>query len=390
MPLNSGYAMRTLSILRALAAMGGPIDFVSFASEPVKDLEPLSSLCATVETVPLPHKQSSKASRYLGRAAALLLGKSYALHNFSSAEMRTVLERRLANEHYDLILADGLHVLFNLPETRVPVVLNSHNVEWLILDRYAALERNPAKRTYARIEADRLRDAERAACARITMALVCSACDGDLLRQLRADLPVFVVPNCVDVEPASAGDGASGGDSVPTLLFQGVMEWYPNFDAASFFVSKIFPAIKREVPQARFVIAGRNPPEHLRAECAKVAGVEVTGTVPDMKPYVARTTVAVVPLRLGSGTRLKILEAAAAGKPVVSTSVGAEGLDFQSGKEIVIADDPDRFARETVELLRDAGRRAAMGRAAHAKVLRNYSQDAVTQAFKAALATLKA
>jgi glycosyltransferase involved in cell wall biosynthesis len=166
------------------------------------------------------------------------------------------------------------------------------------------------------------------------------------------------------------------------------MDWYPNRDAVEFFVSAILPRLRAAVPEARFVVGGRNPSDEFRRRFAATPGIEFTGTVPDMRAEIAKAAVCVVPLRIGSGTRLKILEAAAMAKPVVSTRVGAEGLDFVDGKEIVLADEPKAFAGAVADLLRDASRRRELGQAARRRVEKCYSFPVLRTAVRAAFAGL--
>jgi glycosyltransferase involved in cell wall biosynthesis len=166
------------------------------------------------------------------------------------------------------------------------------------------------------------------------------------------------------------------------------MDWYPNRDAVEFFVRSILPIVRAEVPSIRFVVAGRNPPIHFVEELGANDGIEFTGTVPDMRAYLSAATVVVVPLRFGSGTRIKILEACAAGKPVVSTNVGAEGLGLEGGKEIILADDPAEFARSVITLLRDRSRRNAIARSARAVVVDRYSHPTLKRSLDELLSTL--
>ena len=168
------------------------------------------------------------------------------------------------------------------------------------------------------------------------------------------------------------------------------MDWFPNRDALEYFVRAIFPLVQKEVPGVRLIAAGRNPSPEFRARFADVSALEFTGTLPDLRPVIAKAAVCVVPLRIGSGTRLKILEAGAMGKAMVSTTVGAEGLDFVPGKEILIADDPAEFARNVVELLRDPARRKAIGEAARHRVLQDYDVTALERSIAAAFQRLAA
>jgi glycosyltransferase involved in cell wall biosynthesis len=213
------------------------------------------------------------------------------------------------------------------------------------------------------------------------VVLACSEVDARTFRRLRPDRPVVVVPNVVDVE----GDGWAGEGEAATLLYQGGLDWYPNRDAVWFFASRVLPHIRRAVPAARLVVAGRNPSAGFARRLARVPGVELAGPVEDMRTVLRRASLSVVPLRIGSGTRLKILEAAAAARAVVSTRLGAEGLGFVDGEEIVLADEPEALADAVVRLLGAPGRRAAMGRAAQRRVEQDYSLDVLVRGLARAL-----
>jgi glycosyltransferase involved in cell wall biosynthesis len=315
----------------------------------------------------------SRGNAYAARLSALLRKEAYAVCRFRSAAMRALISQSLNGSPPDLIVADSLYALVNVPATPVPIALNCHNVEWLILDRYARLERNPCKRLYADFEARNMRVAEHGACLRSVACMVCSEHDAELLRQICPDRAIYVVPNCIDTDAYVQQQVEPGLNSEPVLLFQGGMDWHPNRDAVEYFLNRIFPAIREQFPGARFIVAGRNPSAEFVRKNVAGGGVEFTGTVPDMQPYLARATLGVVPLRIGSGTRLKILEAAAAGKAIVSTTLGAEGLQFEAEREIILADDPQQFAVAVVALLRNAERRKRMGQAARQRVIEQYN-----------------
>jgi glycosyltransferase involved in cell wall biosynthesis len=260
-------------------------------------------------------------------------------------------------------------------------VLNNENVEHVILRRYLDRERNPAKVAYAWLEHRKMKRWEREVCARSTVAMACSAIDQDVLQALCPTLPITIVPNVVDLDPFDT----DVREDPLTILFQGGMDWYPNRDAVQFFTRKILPEIRRRVPGARFVVAGRNPAPAFVSTFADVQGMTFTGTVNDIRPFIAKAAVCVAPLRIGSGTRLKILEAAAMAKSVVSTRIGAEGLLLVPGEDIILADDADSFATSVAALLGDAPRRCAMGRSARARLERHYSRGALLGAIRQAL-----
>jgi glycosyltransferase involved in cell wall biosynthesis len=298
--------------------------------------------------------------------------------------MASQIAALLSEKAVDAILCEQTDLLTNLPaQLALPLVVDFHNVDYLIMERYVRFESNPAKRLYARLESRKLREWERRACHRASIAWACSEHDRALLQQLAPSLPMFVVPNVVDVDeyaPDSAEDPRK-------ILFQGGMDWYPNRDAVEFFVTQIFSLMQSKDPNVRFVVAGRNPPEEFRQRLSRVTGVEFTGTVPDMRAEIGSAAVCVVPLRMGSGTRLKILEAAAMAKPIVSTRLGAEGLEFLGGQEIVLEDEPRPFADAVLKLLSAATDRHRLGRAARKRAEQNYSFPALRSSLREALNT---
>jgi len=383
-PPNSGQAIRNLSILQALQSGGHEVTFVCLAHKGrPKDLRPLSSFCRSIEILEREMTNLTQKADYLRRIKLLLVLRSFSVERFKSKAMRKTIEQRLQMEKYDLIICDGIHALTNVPETKVPIALNCHFFEHVILEQYAQLERNPFKRYYARIESRLMQIAERRGSRRVSRAMVCSEADVRMVRRFRHDLSVFVVPNVVDtdsIHPAERSP-ADGSDSV--LLFSGQMDWYPNRDAVEYFARSILPRVRSEFPKVRFVVAGRNPPPQFVEQFRSDPGIEFTGTVVDIRPYLAAATIVVVPLRFGSGTRIKILEACAAGKLVVSTRIGAEGLILEEGKEIIVADDPAEFARSVIGMLRDPVQRDAVAGCSRTAVTERYSHLALKKSLEA-------
>jgi glycosyltransferase involved in cell wall biosynthesis len=189
-----------------------------------------------------------------------------------------------------------------------------------------------------------------------------------------------VVPNGVDTtffHPAPPGMAPAPGAD-PQIVFTGMMAYYPNHDGVLYFADAIWPAIRRELPAAHWLIVGAEPPPAVRA-LDGAAGITVTGRVDDVRPYSWRSGVSIVPLRMGGGTRLKIVEALAMGQAVVSTSVGCEGIAVAPGRNLVVADDPAAFAAAVVDLLRDPARAAAIGAAGRALAEQQYSWPVVAR-----------
>ncbi len=382
-PVNNGLRMRIWSVLTGLAAEGHEISFVSFAPDGKLGAEAgsIRTICNRVEVVPHAMKSLSTSGDYLARVRAVLQGTSYAVERFASPAMRSVVGDFLTQEHPEAIVCDTVFSAVNLPDLNLPLIINNHNVEYKIVQRYAEFERNPLVRMYAQVEAKRVRQWERTVCERARLCMVCSENDRELLTALAPKSHVMVVPNVVDTDSYSV----SRGKVSKSIVFQGGMDWFPNRDGLEFFMAEIFPLIRRIVPDARFIVAGRNPSAEMIARFSGVPGIEFTGTVPDIRPYLEQAAVCVVPLRVGGGTRLKILEAAAAGKAIVSTRLGAEGLAFIDGKEILLADDPGAFAECVAALLLNPSRRDMIGDAACRKVRESYSNKTLRTSLRAAL-----
>jgi glycosyltransferase involved in cell wall biosynthesis len=256
-------------------------------------------------------------------------------------------------------------------------VLFEHNVEHMIWRRVAGLERRPARRALLEIEAWKVRHAERRACEAADLVVAVSEDDRRRLQALAPRSRCVAIPTGVDTtyfKPSTAPE-------IPNrLVFTGSMDWFPNEDAIGHFIDAILPRIRTEMPDVTLSVVGRNPSAALRAR-AEGAGVVVTGTVDDVRPYVDEAALYIVPLRAGGGTRLKIFEALAMGKAVVSTTVGAEGLAVTPGRDVAIADRPDEFAQTVIALLRDRVRRQALGRAGRLLVQRRYSWEQVSSEF---------
>jgi glycosyltransferase involved in cell wall biosynthesis len=292
--------------------------------------------------------------------------------------VRTRIRERIA-EGVDLCVADFLVAMPNLPAAGgVPVVLFEHNVEHMIWKRLYQVEKRPWRRALLAVEWRKMRRYEAEACARAGVTVAVSEADRALLTACAPRADIRAIPTGVD----TAYFHPNGAAEVPaTLVFTGSMDWYPNEDAILYFLDAILPEIRREVPGVSLAVVGRDPTDRLRA-AGTAAGIRVTGTVADVRPYVAEAAVYVVPLRVGGGTRLKIFEALAMGKAVVSTRVGAEGLPIVSDRHFLQADTPGTFAQAVIRLLKDADHRRALGMAGRRLVEERYSWSQVTGEFE--------
>ena len=383
LPVNNGHRMRLWSFLRAFANLGHELTILSLAEESDlhTDLSPMEGIANRIERVPHVLKRLAASGDYFGRLRSLFAPTPYGLQRFVCAEMRSRIEDCMNKRPPDIIVCDTVFSAVNLPETETPIVVNNPDVEFMILERFLKFQRNAAIRWYVRQEANKVRRWETAICRRAQVCMVCSQHDKEILSVLAPQTHLALVPNIIDTEyylPRYENEK-------DVLIFQGGMDWFPNRDAVEFFLEQIFPLLRHEIPDLEFIVAGRNPSPELLSRFGSIRGVYFTGTVPDMRPYLARAAVCVVPLRMGSGTRLKILEAAASGKAIVSTRLGAEGLDFLSGSEIMLADTPEEFAAAVKLLLIDPKRRISMAKAARQLVENRYSFANLTKTIAEAL-----
>jgi glycosyltransferase involved in cell wall biosynthesis len=285
------------------------------------------------------------------------------------------IERRMGD--HDVVIADFLAAAPNVPLAhRTPVVMFAHNVEHQIWQRLSNVERRPWRRALLEIEWRKMRRYESSVVRRVRRTIAVSEKDR---ASLQADVPgadVRAVPTGVD----PAYFKPNGRPKLPTeIVFVGAMDWYPNEDGVAHFVEQILPQVRREVPEAHVTVVGRNPSDRIKS---LEPTIQVTGTVDDVRPFLDQAAVVVVPLRVGGGTRLKIFEALSMAKPVVSTTIGAEGLPLAPGEHVLLADEPDAFAQAVVELLRDPQRRQALGAAGRRLVEAEYGWASVARAFE--------
>jgi glycosyltransferase involved in cell wall biosynthesis len=260
--------------------------------------------------------------------------------------MQTVLDRLLTTEGFDIVQVESTQMSVFDFGPRATVLLDEHNIEYELLYRMCRTEQSPLRKVYNWAEFLKFRREERRAWRRADGCALTSAREEQIVRGYVPDKPTAVVPNGVDIEYFAPRSEPVVGHHI---VFTGLMLYRPNIDAAVYFAREILPTILRHRANARFVIVGAGPTEEVR----RLAGpnVHVTGTVPDVRPYVHDAAALVVPLRMGSGTRLKVLEGLAMGKAMVSTSLGCEGIDVRHGEHLLVADEPEAFAQAVLQLL---------------------------------------
>ena len=377
-PSESGDALRNYGLLRGLCAAGHKLTLLSFTqSELDPATNPLFQHCHEVHTVPLPRHSPFKRALKLISA-----GEADAAFRSMSAGFESRLKRLLRAGSFDVIQFSGITLGCYLPlilarKKAAGVIYDALNAEAELQRVIFDVDRRHARRWpmafYSGLQARRLKRFEQWICRAADGVLSVSEADQRFLDQY-GGASTFVVPNGVFVDdyvPAATLQRESN-----QLVFIGKMDYRPNVDAMEWFSAKVLPRVRRRWPAAELVIVGRNPHRRVQA-LAKAARIQVTGRVDSALPYLHRAALAVVPLRMGSGTRLKILEAMAAGCAVVSSSVGAAGLHDDIWQAIEIADGEVDFAQAVLSLLEDDSRRQALGQQARRQVRAHYDWGAI-------------
>lgn len=378
-PLNTGGRLRSFHILSELSRQCRVTLLTTHGAD--DDPEGLAAAlphCERLVSVPytIPKQGTPRFAAAVLRS--WLSDKPVDVWKCTVPAVRQEAAQLVAANDVDVVIADFLAAVPNVPQpARVPVILFTHNVEHMIWRRLADVESRVWRRLPLEIEWRKMRRFEARACAGADLTLAVSEVDCSLLATTSPSARVRAIPTGVDTTYFAP----NGHHEVPNrLVFTGSMDWYPNEDAMLHFMETVLPQIRQDVPGTTLTIVGRRPSERLR-QAATAAGVEVTGTVDDVRPFIARGGVYIVPLRIGGGTRLKIFEALAMGKAVVSTAIGAEGLPLVNGEHYLEADEPAAFARSVVSLLKDAKRRRALGAGGRRLVEERYSWPQVARAF---------
>lgn len=284
----------------------------------------------------------------------------FAVAKFTSPQIQKLISEWDRERRFDVFVCDFLSASLNFPtELNTPSVLFQHNVESALWKRQAAHEPNLLKRLAFKLEAAKMTRYECGAVNRFHHVIAVSEHDKELMSQMTEQSQISVVPTGVDLANYAAVAGEERNGSEAQVLFLGSMDWEANIDGVDYFCREVWPAVKAAVPNAKFLVVGRNPSPRVTRWSSD--SVQITGRVESVLPYLRDAAVFVVPLRIGGGTRLKIYEAMAAGKAVVSTTIGAEGLDIHHGKDILLADDEATFARLVIELLIDHKKRKQIG-----------------------------
>jgi sugar transferase (PEP-CTERM/EpsH1 system associated) len=385
-PLDKGGKLRTWHLLRHLAQRHD-ITYVAFATpaEKANAAEAMAEVAGRIECIPRSDAPKRSLGFYLGVARHLMARLPYAVGKYRSRPFERRVQALLDEHAFDLLVCDFVLPAVNLPaRLPCPLVIFTHNVEAEIWRRHADTHPGPLARLLYTAQYRRMLRFEGRALARATGVLAVSDTDRETLTRLypaAARAPIHVVPTGVDSEFFHFAPSPTASRS---LVFTGSMDWLPNEDAMVWFCRDILPLVRTAEPETTLTIVGRTPTARV-AQLAELPGVTVTGRVDDVRPFMADAAVYVVPLRIGGGTRLKIFEAMAMGKAVVSTAIGAEGLPVRDGEHVRIDDSPRAFAATVIQLMRDLDQRRALERAARALVEERYDWSEVSRELERAL-----
>jgi sugar transferase (PEP-CTERM/EpsH1 system associated) len=367
-PLDTGAKLRNYHLARVLAERSR-VSLLAFVDHepPSPSLEKVYEQVITVE----------RDSAYtLPKVISGALGHTpLPVLNYTTDSMKRALEGLLSDQDFDIIQVESIHLMSYLAimrkaRRRPVVVCDWHNIESELMRRYSEREPSRLRRAYAGRTARLMSEFERRAMREFDAHVVVSQRDGQRLSDLNPDARICVIENGVDT--AFYSDlGPRDESRARRIVFVGSMDYHANIDGAVDFAREVWPRLRSCQPDLVFTIVGKDPAPEVR-ELAQIAGIEVTGTVDDVRPFYREAIAAVVPLKVGGGSRLKILEAMAAGVPVVSTTLGAEGLEVQSDENILIADTNEQLVEAISSVVENEALRNDLSAAERALVASRY------------------
>ena len=378
-PRDSGAKILSSNILRNLLDEHDVTVLVNIdPDDPAEHLDALHDLCSQVIAVPWKELVNFTPRFYLELIRCLFTGEVYAVKKFCTPGLKSAAADLARRGGFDVVLCDTLSAF--MPDVDfgdVPCIAIAHNVEYRLRERQAERARGP-KAAYLRYYARKTREFEVDAFRRADHVVSVSPVDAEFIRTELGVGHVTPIPPGVDTEYFSPRDGES---AEPGIVFTGSMDWQSNQDAVGFFVREVLPRIKQAVPEVRFTIVGRRPPPAVRALAEDDPDhVEVTGTVDDVRPYLARAQVAAVPVLFGSGVKIKVFEAMAMAKAVVVSPIGAEGLPLTDRENVLVAGSAEAMAAGCIELLGDPDLRRRLGARARATVVDGHDWSVVAAA----------
>ncbi|MGO9480405.1 MAG: polysaccharide deacetylase family protein [Candidatus Kryptoniota bacterium] len=381
-PPTFGGALRVYYILRGLAR-SHEVTFVTFGTERERVLlnKEFGGMVQQIHVVD--NKSLASKHTWLRVLLAFWKGQSFLTTRVTSHHMQETLDRLLKKENYDLIILEFPLMGKLTLAKNVTKILDEHNIEYSNLHRmYKGIKSLPRKFLYFR-EHHKMFVQEIDTCNMVDAIFVTSQNDRAILREQLKEKPIYVVPNGVDTDYFKPSDETTEPYS---MVFTGTMDYLPNHDGMVYFLDDIFPLIKRTLPEVKIYVVGKNPPPDLKRRASP--DIIVTGSVEDVRPYAWKASVYVVPLRMGSGTRLKILEGLAMKKAIVTTSIGCEGIEVKDGENVLIANNAVLFAEKVVDLLLDNEKARRLGTKGYELVTSKYKWDVITSSMNQTIASV--
>jgi len=371
-PPNWGFGIRVYQFIRELSRSHRVS--VLFYTRPgeEKSIEALKQMCHSVHSVPNPlHSDFDKRKvQFL----SLFSVRSFQTGSLRTEAMQQTLTQLLDSENFDIVQVESSQLAcYDFGKTPA-VVVDEHNLEYELLQRMYETERSPLRKLYNYVEYLKFRKEEMECWNRSDACVLTSEREQHILNAHNPNKPSHVAPNGVDIDFFRPSTNPVDPNS---LVFTGLIGYRPNTDAVLFFIKEVLPHILMKRPKVVFSVVGMKPPE----EVLRLAGpnVIVTGKVDDVRPYIEKAAAFVVPLRMGSGTRLKVLEGLAMGKAMVSTHLGCEGINVQNGEHLLTEDDPEAFAKATLHLVENHDLANRLGMAGRKLVEDQYSWRSIVQ-----------
>jgi glycosyltransferase involved in cell wall biosynthesis len=381
-PVDKGGKIRTYHMLKELKRQGHEITYLTLddGTAAADATERAVEYCDRLLTVPHHTRAKFSAGFYAELALNLASPLPYFMRKYKSEAMRREIIGLDGRERFDVLVCDFLQPSVNVPaRVKLPTVLFQHNVEAMIWKRHYEVQSNPLKKAYLYGQWRKSFGYEREACRRFDRVVAVSVEDRERMARDYELSEVADVPTGVDTEYFRPR-----GEEKPephNLVFTGSMDWLPNEDAIQYFIKEILPHIRRAVPEVTLTVVGRNPYPSLMELSRRDPSVIVTGRVEDVRPFMERAAAYIVPIRIGGGTRLKIYEAMAMEMPIVSTTIGAEGLPVKDAEELLLADEPLDFAPAVVRVLKDKPFARQLGKRAARVVRERFGWDKVSATF---------
>lgn len=366
-PTRNGFTTRVYQLARQLAARH-EVTLLSYASP--EEEEGVAGLATQMAVRAVVRKPLSPMGKRVAQALTIASRRAYYCREIHSAEMQAAIDDVCSREKFDVVqLESSFLCTFRFPRD-TQLVIDEHNVEYELFQRMCEGERSLPRRAFNRLEYVRFRRFEQACWGQADACVVTSEREVDAVRSCAPETPLAVVPNAVDVDYFTPSSAPPEPHSV---IFNGTLNYRPNLDAVRYLIDDIWPLVRVRYPQARLVLTGRS--EGVDTRSLMRPGVELLGEVPDIRPCVGRAAVVVAPIRIGGGTRLKVVEGLAMGKPMVSSAIGCEGVAVRDGEHLLIADDATTFAAKIFEVFENPALGTALGQAGRRLVEARYSWE---------------